>query len=123
MEKILTIISLTQRIYGRWLSQQLLSSIIAIVGLIIVIAIMVSAALIGGLITSYFSLRYYGVEPQTAIISVAILTVATIVVLIILALFFLQRLRQMPKTLLKQSPLTSRAMTTLDAFTDGFMSD
>lgn len=123
MEKILTIISLTQRIYSKWLSQQLLSSVIVIIGLIIVIAIMISATLIGSLVVSYFSLRYYGVEPQMAIISVAILAIATIVFLICLVLLFSQRIRQMPKTLLKQSPITSRAMSALDAFTDGFMSD
>jgi Na+/H+-translocating membrane pyrophosphatase len=123
MEKLLVIISLTQRIYGKWLFQKLLSGIMVAAGLTIVISIMVSAMLVGGLYTVYFALLYYGIEQLMAMLVIGILAIMITVMLVIVTFSCLHRLRRMPRTLLEQSPFTSRAMDTLDAFTNGLMAE
>lgn len=123
MEKILIITSLVQKVYGRWVFQRLFLSIIMIAGLVVVTAIMVSALLIGGLVTIYFTLLSYGIGQTLAIIATAVSALLIIIALIIITLLYLQHLRKTPKNLLKRSPLTSRAMDTLDAFTAGLMAD
>lgn len=94
-----------------------------VVGLVIVIAIMVNAALVATLFAAYFAMIYYGIPPVAAMIIIALLAIALIVALILLTLSCLHQLRKMPKALFSQSPLTSRAMDTLDAFTDGLMAE
>jgi len=123
MEKLLAIASLGQRAYGRWLFQRLLSGIIVVAGLTIVVAVMVSAMLVGGFYAAYFALLHYGTAPQVAMVIIGISAILTTVTLVILTLMCLHHLRRMPRTLLKQSPLTSRAMDTLNAFTDGLMAE
>lgn len=121
MEKLLAIASLGQRAYGRRLSQKLVSGMILIAGLVIVIALLVSAMLIGGLTLTYFTLLQYGIAPVTAIIIIAILTLLTIMVLILLTLSCLHRLRQMPRSLFRHSPFLSRVTDVVEAFTAGLM--
>jgi amino acid transporter len=123
METLLRIASLGQRAYGRVLFRKAISGMVMVVGLVIVIAIMVSFALVAALIAAYFCLIYFGITPVAAMIIIALLAIALIVALIVLTLSCLHHLRQMPKTLLRQSPFTSRAMDTLDAFTDGLMAE
>lgn len=123
MDKLLAIVSLGQRAYGRWLFRRLLFSMLLVVGLTMVTVMVTSATLIGGLYATYFLLAGYGAEPQTAIMITGILATLVVALLSILTLSCLHRLRRMPRTLLKQSPLTSRAMDTLDAFTDGLMAE
>ena len=123
MEKLLAIAGLGQKVYGRWLFQHLLSGIIVVVGLTIVTAIMVSATLIGSLIAAYYMLLQHGTEPYLAMIIIGVSGVLTIVILVLLTLASLYHLRQMPRTLLEKSPLTSGVMATLNAFTDGLMAD
>lgn len=123
MEKLLATLFFIQRARGRRLFQRLLPNIIMVIGLMIIISIIVSALLIGGLVAGYFTLIHYGMEPQAAMITIAISTLLTIVMLVLLTLSCLQRLRQIPQTLLEESPLISRAMETLNAFTDGLMAE
>lgn len=123
METLLAIANLGQRAYGRWLFQRLISGIIMVVGLTFVIAIMVSAILIASLVATYFVLIHYGLAFGAAIIIIVLLAIALIVLLILLTLSCLHHLRKMPRTLFRQSPLTSRAMDTLDAFTAGLMAE
>lgn len=123
MEKLLAIAGLGQKVYGRWLFQHLLSGIIVVAGLTIVTAIMVSATLIGSLIAAYLMLLQHGTEPYLAMIIIGISGVLTVVILVLLTLASLYHLRQMPRTMLERSPLTSGVMATLNAFTDGLMAD
>ncbi len=123
MEKLLALALLVQRTYGRWLFQRLLSGIVVVAGLTIITSIMVSAILISSLVAAYFALLHYGIEQQAALLIISITVILTIVALIILTLACLHHLRQMPRTLLKRSPLTARAMDTLDAFSDGLTAD
>jgi len=123
MDKLLAIASLGQRAYGRWLFQRLLSGIIVTIGLVFITCMMISAMLVSGLYVSYFALLHYGMQPSAAIIIISMTAILIIVVLVILTLSCLHHLRRMPRTLLKKSPITSRAMDALDAFTDGLMAE
>lgn len=123
MEKLLAILGIIQRANGRRQFQQLLPNIITVGGLMVVTSIMVSAALISGLIVTYFLLVQYEIVPQVAMIIIAISAIFTIMMLVMLTLSRLQRLKQMLHTMLDQSPLTSRVIATLDAFKEGLMAD
>lgn len=123
MDTLLSIANLGQRAYGRWLFQRLISGIMMVAGLTFVIAIMVSALLIGGLVAAYYTLLYYGIGQLMAVSIIAVLATSAIAALVILTLSCLHQLRQIPRKLFRQSPLTSRAMDTLDAFTDGLMAE
>jgi len=123
MEKLIAIAALGQKAYGKWLFLRLLSGIIIVIGLTIVISIMVSAVLVGSLAAAYFALLDYGASPHMAMIGVGVSAVLTIAMLVLLALTCLHHLRRMPTALLKQSPIASQAMDTLDAFTEGLMVD
>ena len=92
---------------------------IAIAGLTIVIAIMISAALIATLAALYYTLLSYQIGQLVAGLVTGISAIAIIMMLIILTLACLNHLRQIPKTLLQKSPLSSGIMDTLDAFTEG----
>jgi len=121
MENILLLISLAQRAYSKWLLHRLLLRIIIIVSLLIVVSIMTSAAFIGGLYIIYSSLLSAGIAQMVAILLTAISAIALIIILIITLLICLHKLRTMPQTILKQSPISSLAMDTLNSFTAGLM--
>ncbi|MDE3016496.1 MAG: hypothetical protein KGI29_06205 [Pseudomonadota bacterium] len=123
MEKLLAIIGLAQRIYGKWLFHKLLSGIMVAAGLTIVVSIMVSTMLVGGLYAVYFTLLYYGIGQLMAMLVIGILAIMITVMLAIVTLSCLHRLCRMPRMMLKQSLSISRAMDTLDAFTNGLMAD
>jgi hypothetical protein len=123
MEKLLAIASLGQRAYGRWLFQHLILGIIVVIGLVMVIAIMVSTILIGSLAAAYFTLLSSGIGQTLAMLAVALLAIAITTAVIFLTFLSLHRLRRMPHTLLKRSPVTSSAMDALNAFTNGLMAD
>jgi len=123
MEKLLAIASLGQRVYGRWLFQRLLSGIIVAAGLTIVTSVIISAFLVGGLWAAYFVLLHYGIGQLMAMMITGAIALMVIASLFFLTLSCLHHLRRMPRMLLKQSPLTSRAMDALDAFSDGLMTD
>jgi uncharacterized BrkB/YihY/UPF0761 family membrane protein len=107
MEKLLAVISVGQRAYGRWLFQRLLPGIIVIVGLTVVISIMVSAMIVGGLYIAYGALLQYGFEPQMAMLAICISAVITIILLVVIAMLGLRHLRQTPKIMNTQTPLSS----------------
>lgn len=56
-----------------------------------------------------------------AMVITGALALMAMAALVFLTLSGLHHLRRMPRTLLKQLPLTSRAMDALDAFTNGLM--
>ena len=109
MGKLLAIVSLGRGLYGRWLFQRLVAGVLVTVGLTIVISIMMGALLIGGLYASYCALLYFGLEPQGAMLLTGMLAVAVTGILMLLIMECMQRLRRMPKILLKRSPLTAGA--------------
>lgn len=125
LPKLIAIASLGQAAYGSWAAQQLLSRMIAVsglaIGLAIVISIMVGAVLISGLYGVYIALIQAGTEQYWAVLITGLSALAVIGGLVLLLLICLRRLRRMPGMLLNQSPITARAMDTVGAFMDGFM--
>ncbi len=117
------IANLGQRAYGRGLFQRFLAGTIVVVGLTMVIAMMVSATLLGVLYMTYSALLNGGLGSLAAMAITGIASLLIIAILAILALVCLHHLRQVPKKLLQHSPLTSRLTDAFDAFTDGLMSD
>ncbi len=121
MEKLLVLVSIGQRAYGRWLFQRLLSGIILIFGLIITTSIVLSALLIGGIYAIYTVLLRHGISQIMSMCITGAVSMVVIILLSIVILLCVQHLRQMPRRLLKQSPLTSATVNTLDDFLKGFM--
>jgi len=123
MENILLLISLVQKTYGKWLFHRLLLRILVIIGLIIVIALMMSATFVAGLCAAYYFLLSYGIEQSVVILLTGILAIMLIISLIIITIICLHKLRNMPQTMLKSSPVTALAMDTLNSFTNGLMAE
>ena len=123
MGKLLAIADLGQRAYGRWLFQRLLPGALMVVGFTIMLAIMGSVLLLTILVAAYYSLLYYGIGQLMAVMITVGLAVLIMALLVIFILAYLYRLRQTPKTLIKQSPLASHIVDTLDAFYDGLMAE
>ncbi|MCK9993461.1 MAG: hypothetical protein Dbin4_01981 [Alphaproteobacteria bacterium] len=125
IQKLLAMATLGQAAYGSWVSQQLLSRMIVVsglvIGLAIVISIMVSAMLVGSLYGGYFALIQAGTEQYWAMLITGLSALMIIGALVFLLLVCLRRLRRIPGTLLNQSPITARAMDTVGAFMDGLM--
>jgi len=121
MEKLLVLVSIGQRAYGRWLFQRLLSGIILIFGLIITTSVLLSALLIGSIYAVYAALLRHGISHLMSMCIAGAVSVVVIILLSIVILLCVQHLRQMPRKLLKQSPLTCATVNTLDDFLKGFM--
>ena len=88
-----------------------------------VISLVLSAVLIGGLVATYYALLSYPIGQTVAVMITIILAILIVAVLIICILAYLSHLQRMPKQLFKESPLTSHAITMLDAFSDGLMAE
>lgn len=118
MEKLLALATLGHKAYNKWLFQRMISRVLAIVGMVLMIAILLSALLIGLLGIAYIALVQSGIAPQIAALTIGTMTVSIIGLLIMLARHFL---RQLPRLLAPQAPITSRISDLLNAFIDGFM--
>lgn len=118
MEKLLVLATLGRKVYSKWLFQRMLSRIIAVAGIIIIIAILVSALLIGLLFTAHTALLQGGVTPPMAMLMISMITIFIIGLLGLLAQHFV---RQLPRMLAPQSPIAARINDTFNAFMDGFM--
>jgi hypothetical protein len=123
MGKLLSILNIGQKVYDKWLFRQMLYGTIIIIGLVIVVSIMVSAILIGGLYWIYSGLIYYGIGPHISILATGIASILLTVALALFALSCINHLRQIPGMLFKRSSLSSHAMAVLDNFLDGLMTD
>lgn len=121
MEKILTLLTLGKKAYSSWLLHRLLMGLIVIIGLAIIIAMLISSTLIGGLVVAYYAMLNSGIEPQTAILYTGLFSLLLIIFFIICMHLCLNNFRKMSKTLVKPSPLTSSALGIVDSFADGFM--
>ncbi len=115
METLLAIITIIQRAGGKRLLLRLFSRVIILLGLVITAAIMVSAALIGGLIYIYIAMLNNGMSSPLALLIIGIAALCIITALIAVIVWQLKGLHRDPK----KSPL----MDTLDAFTTGLMAD
>ena len=118
MEKLLVFATLGRKAYSKWLFQRMVSRAIAVVGIVFIIAILISALLIGLLFTAHTALLHGGVTPPMAMLIISIITVFMIGMLTVLAQHFA---RQLPRMLVPQSPITARINDTFNAFMDGFM--
>ncbi len=121
MEKILALLTLGKKAYSTLLMQRLLMGLIVIMGLAIIIAMLISSTLIGGLIVAYYAMLNSGIEPQTAILYTGLFSVLLILFFIICTNLCLNNFRRLSKTLVKPSPLASGALGIVDSFADGFM--
>lgn len=118
MEKLLVFATLGRKAYSKWLFQRMLTRIIAVAGIILIIAILLSALLIGLLVCAHTALLHGGATPHMAMLMISMLTLFIIAILVLLAQHFV---RQLPRMLAPQSPITSRISDTFNAFMDGFM--
>lgn len=121
MEKLLAITTIAQRVYGRWLFQNLLLGMIVVMVLTIVISIVASTLLLLCLYAVYALLIYMGIAYYYTFLIIFILSAAVIAVLLILTLACQRQIRQMPRKLLEKLPLTSRPIEVWEAFYSGFM--
>ncbi len=121
MEQLFTIISLVQRIAGRNLIIRLLSHMVIIIGLLMVTALMISATLVGGLISAHVALLNNEVPPLLALIYIASAALFIIAALFAVIAWRLRCLKKIPHSIFGNSPFSSSAIATLDAFTDGLM--
>jgi hypothetical protein len=118
MEKLLVIATLGRKAYSKWLFQRMLSHAIAAVGIIFIIAILLSALLLGLLLLAHSACLQAGFSPLMAMLVISIVTLSIIGMLVMLAQHFV---RQLPCMLAPQSPITSRISGIVNAFMDGFM--
>jgi protein-S-isoprenylcysteine O-methyltransferase Ste14 len=118
MEKLLVLATLGRKAYSKWLFQRMLTRAIVVVGIIFIIAILLSALLIGVLFTIHAAFLQGGFSPPVAMLMIGIITLCIIGMLVMLAQHFA---RQLPRMLAPQSPITARISDTIHSFMDGFM--
>ncbi len=112
---MLAIITILQRAGGKLLLLRLFSRLIALLGLVITAAIMVSATLIGGLMHAHIAMLGSGMSSPLALFIIGVSALFIITLLITVIVWQLKGLHRLPK----KSPL----MDTLDAFTAGLMAE
>ena len=117
MEKLFAVASLADKMYGRWLFQRLLSRIIALLGLVIVTAILISGLLFYIVYIAHYTLVSYGVGMLGSLGIPLILTVCIIVLAVFLTLRYLGALNRLPNDFVKQ---TANIVEAFPAFWQGF---
>jgi uncharacterized membrane protein len=123
MKTLLAVVTLIQKINGRRLFQQALTSIAILIGLILITAIIIGALLIGSLIAAYSLLVEYGAPHHSAMLIIFVAAFFIIVILSMLMRWRLRRLREMPRSFITQSPLSACATDVFDAFLHGLMAE
>lgn len=123
MEKLLVISYIMQRAYGRWLFQRLLPSIFFITGLVIVSSILISVLCVSAAYIAYLSLLDNGLTHQAAALFITTSALLTLGVLAFSAQAYLRHIRQLPKALIQQAPITSSATALLHAFINGLLAE
>ncbi len=118
MEKLLVIATLGHKAYSRWLFQRMLTRVVAVIGIVVIIAILLGALLIGLLLTAYTAFLHGGFTPSMAMLMISTITLFIIGMFGLLAMHFV---RQLPRMLAPQSPITARINDIFNAFMDGFM--
>ena len=123
MEKLLVLITILQKANGGRVLARLFSHMAIIMGLVLVTAMMIGATLIGGLINAHTAFLSDGMSPLSSLVMVAVLALVIIAALVAMIMDRLRRLKDVSYTLFGKSPLTRRAMGTLDAFIDGLTAE
>ena len=123
MEKLLVIVNLGQKIYGRQLIRQSLVGGFAALGMTLIVAMLISALLIASLYAAYVALLQAGASLYLAAFVICLAAVFIIAALLSLISNLLQRMREVPCALLNQSPLSSLTTDALGAFIKGFLAD
>jgi hypothetical protein len=123
MEKLLTIISLGQRAYGRWVFRRILSGAFMVAILSLVMAAMISALLVACLYALYAVLLSYGFSIVAAALLTAGAAMAVIAGLAWGMYALLRSLRHMHRTLFSRSQMSGQVMDVVDAFMGGLMDD
>lgn len=122
MEKLLAIAGIGQRVYGRWLFQRLLMGLIVIVGLTVVVAIVMSALLLGGLYGAYAGLLHIGVAMPNAMLMTAFLALLVVAGMVLVMQNVIKRLRQTQPTLQGRfAKVVAHPAEIVDAFIDGLL--
>lgn len=123
MEKLLVIVNLGQKIYGRQLLRQSLAGGVAVLGMTVVVAIIISALILAGLYAAYIALLHAGSSLYLAAFIICLAALFMIAALLSLIANLLERMREAPRALLNQSALSSIATDALGAFIKGFTAD
>ena len=110
--------TLGHKAYSKWLFQRMLTCAIAVAGLMVIIAILLSLLLIGLLFAGYMALLHAGIAPFVALI---IITIVTLILIGLLGLAAWHFACQLPRMLAPQSAITRRVSSVFNAFMDGFM--
>lgn len=123
MSKLLTLISLGQSAYGRWLFRRLLSGVFMVAIISLVMAAMISALLIACLYAGYAAMLAQGLSVIVAG-SLAGLAAITLILGMGWGLYAMVRsLRYLPNSMLGESPIPGQAKDIFDAFISGVMDD
>jgi hypothetical protein len=117
MEKLLVIATLGRKAYSKWLFQRMIARAITLMGIIFIIAILLSALLIVLLYVSYMAFLEGGLTPPMAILVVSMLA---LIIIGLLGKLAHNCALDLPRMLAPQSPIASRISDLFDAFMDGF---
>ena len=86
-------------------------------------ALMISATLIGSLINMHIALLNNDVPPALAFIYIGSAALLIIAALFAVIAWRIRCLKKIPRSIFGESPLVSRAIDALTAFSDGLMAD
>ena len=119
LETLLAFASVSRRRYGRWRFQQLVPGILVVAGLVITIAMLISAAIASVFYGAFCALLHNGVGVTTAALLISLGALITLVLLVVFTSMYLRQLMHAPQS--DEAPLASRAAGIVDAFLDGVM--
>ena len=119
MGKLLALIGLGQKIYGRWLTRHLVSGVLLVAVLALFVSILICALLLGLLYAGYHGLLFSGATPLEALGMLSTLVALMVVGIFSLMDRMMDRLKHIPHDVLKQQPATSRVVGVFDAFRSG----
>ena len=121
MEKLLAIIGLTQKAYGRWLLQRFLRGALVVLALALVIGILVSALIVSLFYILYVVLTLNGMTVLGALLTAAGAGATFIVLMVWLTIRYMQQLHTAHASLFEKNHFGGRVVNTVGAFYDGLM--
>jgi hypothetical protein len=121
--KVLMFADVARNLYGHWRFHRLVSGMIVVTGSIVISAMLIYTVLLGIFFAVYYALIAVGIEAPQAVLFTAALVVLTTAGFISFTIFYLRRLRDMPKRLFGKTHVGERVNETIDAFLDGLMEE
>jgi hypothetical protein len=123
MEKLFTLLSITQSLHGKWVLSRLLSKIALAIGLILVTAIMCGMVVVTAFYTGYLALVQYGLMPSIAMLIVLGVMILCTIIIVMSTIMYLKRVREMPHRLIesKSPKIMTDVGEVVDAFIDGLL--